>query len=64
MKAKLLGFINPRQAINKYPETDQTVPAHYARAYAYHLGAYPEKALSEADALLEDQPARSLLSSS
>ena len=28
----------------KYPESDQTVPAHYARAYAYHLGAYPDKA--------------------
>ncbi len=56
VKAKLLGFINQRQAINKYPETDQTVPAHYARAYAYHLGAYPEKALSEADALLKTNP--------
>ena len=56
VKAKLLGFINQRQAINKYPETDQTVPAHYARAYAYHLGAYPEKALSEADALLKTDP--------
>ena len=56
VKAKLLGFINQRQAINKYPETDQTVPAHYARAYAYHLGAYPEKALYEADALLKTNP--------
>jgi predicted Zn-dependent protease len=56
VKAKLLGFINQRQAINKYPETDQTVPAHYARAYAYHLGAYPEKALYEADALLKTDP--------
>ena len=56
VKAKLLGFINQRQAINKYPETDQTVPAHYARAYAYHLGAYPEKALDEADALLKTNP--------
>jgi len=56
VKAKLLGFINQRQAINKYPETDQTVPAHYARAYAYHLSAYPEKALYEADALLKTNP--------
>ncbi|HET6941219.1 MAG TPA: M48 family metalloprotease [Sphingomicrobium sp.] len=53
VKAKLIGFINPRQAITKYPESDQTVPAHYARAYAYHLTAYPEKALSESDALLK-----------
>ena len=56
VKAKLLGFINQRLAINKYPETDQSVPAHYARAYAYHLGAYPEKALYEADALLKTNP--------
>jgi predicted Zn-dependent protease len=32
------------------------VPAHYARAYAYHVGGYPEKALSEADALLKMNP--------
>lgn len=56
VKAKLIGFINPKQAISKYPETDQTVPAHYARAYAYHLGAYPDKALTEADALLKTAP--------
>jgi predicted Zn-dependent protease len=56
VKAKLAGFINPKQAIIKYPETDQTVPAHYARAYAYHLGAYPDKALAEADALLKTNP--------
>jgi len=56
VKAKLLGFINPRQATIKYPESDQSVPAHYARAYAYHLGAYPDKALAEADALLKTAP--------
>ena len=56
VKAKLAGFINPRDAIRKYPESDQTVPAHYARAYAYHLGAYPEKALAEAEALLKTNP--------
>jgi predicted Zn-dependent protease len=56
VKAKLVGFINPKQAISKYPETDQTVPAHYARAYAYHLGAYPDKALAEADTLLKTNP--------
>ena len=40
----------------KYPESDQRVPAHYARAYAYHLGGYPDKALSEADAMLATDP--------
>jgi predicted Zn-dependent protease len=52
VKAKLWGFINPKQAVIKYPESDQSVPAHYARAYAYHLGGYPDKALAESDALL------------
>ena len=56
IKAKLQGYIDPQVAARKYPETDQSVPGHYARAYAYHLGAYPEKALAEADALLATAP--------
>ena len=56
VKAKLQGYIDPQVAARKYPETDQTVPAHYARAYAYHLGAYPDKALTEADTLLATAP--------
>src|SRR5437868_5367504 len=56
VKAKLLGYIDPKQAVIKYPESNQSVPAHYARAYAYHLGGYPEKAVSEADALLAINP--------
>ena len=56
IKAKLLGFLQPTQAITKYPESDQSIPAHYARAYAYHLGAYPDKALSETDKLLAINP--------
>lgn len=56
VKAKLLGYINPKQALLRYPESDQSVPGHYARAYAYHLGGYPDKAVSEADALLAIDP--------
>jgi predicted Zn-dependent protease len=56
VKAKLLGFINPKQAVLKYPESDQSIPAHYARAYAYHLGGYPDKAIAEANALLAIDP--------
>ncbi len=56
VKAKLLGYVNPRQAALRYPESDQSVPAHYARAYAYHLGGYPAKAVGEADALLKTNP--------
>ncbi len=56
VKAKLMGFVDPKQAVIKYPERDQSVPAHYARAYAYHLGGYPEKAEAEANALLATDP--------
>jgi predicted Zn-dependent protease len=56
VKAKLIGYVDSRRAPIVYPERDQSIPAHYARAYAYHLGAYPDKALSEADALLAANP--------
>ena len=56
VKAKLYGFVDPKQAVIKYPERDQSVPAHYARAYAYHMGGYPDKANAEADALLAKDP--------
>jgi predicted Zn-dependent protease len=56
VKAKLLGYIDPKQAVLRYPETDQSIPAHYARAYAYHLGGYPDKSIHEADALLAISP--------
>ena len=56
VKAKLIGYVDPKRAATLYPESDQSVPAHYARAYAYHLGAYRDKALQEADALLATAP--------
>jgi predicted Zn-dependent protease len=56
VKAKLLGYVDPKRATTVYPESNQTIPAHYARAYAYHLGAYPEKAAQEADTLLRLAP--------
>jgi predicted Zn-dependent protease len=57
IKAKLIGFVSePTQTLQKYPESDQSLPAHYARAYAWHKSAYPQKALEEADALLAAAP--------
>ncbi len=56
VKAKLLGYIDPKRATIVYPESDQSVPAHYARAYAYHRGAYPDKAAAETEALLKASP--------
>ena len=57
IKAKLQGFLlDPTTVMRKFPESDQSVPAHYARAYAWHRGAYPDKADQEADALLRTAP--------
>lgn len=57
IKAKLKGYVlDPKQVMQQYPETDQSVPAHYARAYAWHRSAYPDQALKEADALLATAP--------
>jgi len=56
VKAKLYGFVDPKQALIKYPESDKSIPGHYARAYAYHVGGYPDKALEEADSLVAADP--------
>src|SRR4051812_22652942 len=56
VKAKLMGYVDPKLAVVKYPERDQSIPGHYARAYAYHLGGYPDKAQAEANALLAIDP--------
>lgn len=57
VKAKLKGFVSePRVTLREYPETNKTEPARYARAYAWHKSAYPEKALGEVDALLKVHP--------
>ncbi|WP_420140236.1 M48 family metalloprotease [Sphingomonas sp.] len=57
IKAKLIGYLEePRIVLNRYPEKDQSVPAHYARAYAWHRGGFPEKARAEVDSLLATDP--------
>ncbi|ANU06821.1 M48 family metalloprotease [Paraurantiacibacter namhicola] len=56
-KAKLFGYLSPpERTLQFYPENDQTVPARYARAYAYHKDARLDMALAETDALLLDDP--------
>ncbi len=57
IKGKLIGFVaEPARVLQLYPTTDQGVPAHYARAYAWHRSAYAEQAAVEADALLRTAP--------
>ncbi|MET0366112.1 MAG: tetratricopeptide repeat protein, partial [Sphingobium sp.] len=53
VKAKLIGFVSdPPVTLRKYPTTDMSVPALYARAYAWHKGAYPDQALDAVKSLL------------
>jgi predicted Zn-dependent protease len=56
MKAKLEGFMNPQSALIKYKEKDRGYPARYARAIAYYQMKEPDRALSQIDALLTEQP--------
>ena len=57
VKAKLIGYVDePARTLQIYPETNKTVPARYARAYAWHKEAYLDKAMVEADALLAEAP--------
>lgn len=57
VKAKLMGFVaDPPETLKAYPVTDASIPARYARAYAWHRSAYPDRALDEANALLQMVP--------
>ncbi len=57
VKAKLKGYIaEPSDTLKSYPERDQSAAGHYARAYAWHKSAYPQKALSEAQTLIAGAP--------
>lgn len=56
MKAKLFAFTQPaQQTFIKYPVTDMSYPARYARAIAYFRETEIEKALKATDVLLAEQ---------
>ena len=56
-KAKLYGYLaDPRRTLTYFPVSDTSIPARYARAYAYHKEARIDLALAEADALLAAEP--------
>lgn len=58
IKAKLIGYLDdPPQVMRKFPASNPSIPAHYARAYAWHRGGYPEQAIREVDALVAAAPA-------
>ena len=58
VKAKLVGYVSePQRTLQLYPVTVNTVPARYARAYAFHKDAQLDKAMAEVDSLLAAAPA-------
>jgi len=57
VKAKLTGFLEGQQVVfSKYPLSDTSDPARYARAVAYYRGASLKNALQEVDALIATNP--------
>ncbi len=53
IKAKLFGFTNePKDTLNRFPPSNLSIPARYARAYAFHKQSFADKAVGEADGLL------------
>jgi predicted Zn-dependent protease len=57
VQAKLRGYVSePETTLRRYPASDQSAPAHYARAYAYHKSGYPDQAAAETAALVKSAP--------
>ncbi len=57
VKAKLAGYVQAyAQTLNMYPESDNSIYARYARAYAWHKAGYPDKADAETLALIAAEP--------
>ncbi|HYJ57784.1 MAG TPA: M48 family metalloprotease [Methyloceanibacter sp.] len=57
MKAKLFGFLDePQTVFNRYPQTDQSLPANYARAIATYRQSGVKVAMKQLDALIAAKP--------
>jgi len=57
MRAKLSGFLdNPQTVLNRYPISDQSLPARYARTIASYRRSGLVAFLPKIDALIREQP--------
>ncbi len=57
IQAKINGFLQETNVtLRQYPLSDQSDPAHYARAVAYYRGAFIDKALADINFLIEHHP--------
>ncbi len=57
MQAKLAGFLSPRQVYRRYPTSDRSLPAYYARAIASFQSGDILNSLREIKVLTKAQPA-------
>lgn len=57
MRAKITGYLDrPQIVFNRYPASDNSLPARYARAIARNCSGKCTQALAEVDALIKEQP--------
>ncbi len=57
LKAKIRGFLtSSQQVFSRYPDSDQSLPAKYARAIAHYQSASTKLALEKIGELIEIQP--------
>jgi predicted Zn-dependent protease len=57
VKAKLYGFLDrPETVFNRYPQTDRSLVAHYARAIATYRKSGAQVAMPQLDALIAAKP--------
>lgn len=56
-QAKLIGFIDaPQTVFSKYPESDTSRPARYARSVAHYRAADLKNAIKTIDSLIAEEP--------
>jgi len=62
IQAKIIGFmVPPAQTFSRFPETDTSFPARYARAVAYYKQGLTDRAEEEVDGLLVLEPENAFL---
>src|SRR5438128_3328954 len=57
VRGKLSGYVDdPALVLRRFPTSDHSVQAHYARAYAWHRTGHPDEANAEVAALIAGAP--------
>ena len=57
VRAKISGYLEGRQTVlNRYPASDNSLPARYARAIARNCSGKCDQAMGEVDALIKERP--------